>query len=137
MTQISILIPQRDAADAVAAQVLEVCDKLGHGASDFEVIVVDDASPPHSLSVLEDLGRSLPSLRLLRLSPACGLSAALTVGIAAAEGDHIVTLPAGDLHSPTLINPLLDELVRSDLVVGRPVRQGMRKALHRLKRIPR
>ena len=35
------------------------------------------------------------------------------------------------------MSSLLDELVRADLVVGRPVRHGVRKTLHRLTRIPR
>jgi hypothetical protein len=76
-------------------------------------------------------------VRLLRLTPACGLSAALTAGVALATGDCVVTLPAGELCSPGLLASLLDELVRADLVVGRPARQGIAKTLHRLARIPR
>ncbi len=137
MARISVLIPQRDAGNAVAAQLPEVCRTLEEISLDHEVIVIDDASLSPSLEVLESLVGAAPRVRLVTLSPACGLSAALTAGLAAATGDYIVTLPAGDLCTPKLIELLLDALVRSDLVVGRPSGHGIRKTIHRLKRIPR
>jgi glycosyltransferase involved in cell wall biosynthesis len=114
-----------------------VCGALEEITLDYELIVIDDASPPGSLDQLQGLVHTQQRLRLMKLSPACGLSAALTVGLATVQGDFVVTLPAGDLDSATLIPLLLDELVRADLVVGRPVRHGVRKTLHRLLRIPR
>lgn len=137
MARISVLIPQRDAGAAVAAQLPTVCGTLEGISGEHEVIVLDDASTSGSLQSLERLVRSQQGLRLIKLSPACGLSATLTVGLAAAKGEYVVTLPAGDLRSSELIESLLDALVRCDLVVGRPVRQGARKTLHRLARIPR
>lgn len=137
MTRVSVLIPQREAAADVVAQLPEVCGALQGLTSDYEVIILDDASSPAAVVALEDLVGRCPRTRLLKLSPACGLSAALTVGLAHATGDYVVTLPAGDLRSTRLITALLDALVWADLVVGRPVRQGLRKTLHRISRIPR
>ncbi len=137
MAQISILIPQRDAGRAVAAQIPEVCVELEQTCLDYEVIVIDDASQTSTLAPLEDLLSSQRRLSVLKLAPACGLSAALTAGLARSSGDYVVTLPAGDACSGRLISPLLDELVRADFVVGRPLKQGVRKTLHRLARIPR
>jgi glycosyltransferase involved in cell wall biosynthesis len=105
--------------------------------NDYEVIVVDDASVPDNLSLLADSIASVAQVQLLRLDRTCGLSAALTVGIQAARGQYLVNLPAGKLASSDLIDPLLEGLVRADLVVGRPRRIGWRKAIHRLARIPR
>jgi glycosyltransferase involved in cell wall biosynthesis len=137
MARISVLIPQRNAGEIVAAQVSEICAALGSAASDYELIVIDDASRPDTLRPLEESLTGQQHVRLLRFSPACGLSAALSAGLATASGDIIVALPAGDFCSPTLIGALLDELTRADLVVGRPHRQGIRKALQRVARIPR
>ena len=100
-------------------------------------MIVDDDSRTSSLDALTDVVQSDRRVRLLRLAPACGLSAALTAGLAVVRGDYVVTLPAGELCSQELLTSLLDELVRADLVVGRPWRQGVAKALHRLARIPR
>ncbi|MHB0956382.1 MAG: glycosyltransferase family 2 protein [Pirellulaceae bacterium] len=137
MARISVLIPHRNAGEMVAAQVTKISAALDSAASDYELIVVDDASRPDALRPLEEAMREVQHVRLLRFSPACGLSAALSAGLATARGDVIVALPAGDFCSPTLIRALLDELIRADLVVGRPHRQGLRKALHRIARIPR
>jgi glycosyltransferase involved in cell wall biosynthesis len=133
MARISVLIPQRNAGEVVAAQVAEICAALDDAASDYELIVIDDASRPDTLRPLEVSMTGSQPMRLLRLSPACGLSA----GLATASGDVVVALPAGDHGSPSLIRALLDELVRADLVVGRPHIQGFHKALHRIARIPR
>jgi dolichol-phosphate mannosyltransferase len=137
MARISVLIPQRNAGEVVAAQVAEICAALDYAAADYELIVIDDASRPDTLRPLEASVTGSQPMRLLRLSPACGLSAALSAGLATASGDVVVALPAGDHGSPSLIRALLDELVRADLVVGRPHIQGFRKALHRIARIPR
>ena len=137
MAQISVLIPQRNAGYAVASQLPELCGTLEQASTDFEVIVIDDASQDTSPAQLEQLVAKDGRLRLIKLNPACGLSAALTMGLSAATGNIVVTLPAGEEHACGLVGSLLDELVRADLVVGRPVRQGLGKALHRLARIPR
>ena len=137
MALITALIPQRNAGSIVARQLPLVRRALEQLTPNYELIVVDDASEGDSIESLSALLDSEPRLRLIRCIPACGLSAALSTGLSAARGDYVVTLPAGDPHAATLIESLLDELVRADLVVGRPRRTGMRKALHRIARIPR
>ena len=137
MTRVSLLIAQRNAASLVAGQVPAACRALHRLTASYEVIVVDDASIPDNFALLADALQSVPQLQLLRLDRPCGLSAALTAGMHAARGQYLVNLPAGSQDSLELIKPLLDGLVRADLVVGRPRRVGWRKALHRLIRIPR
>ncbi len=136
MAQISVLIPQRNAAAALASQLPEVCSTLSQISRDYEVIVIDDASETASRTVLEDLVGDLPCLRVIELEPACGLSAALTAGLAAATGQLVFSLPAGEALVEPLMESMLEALARSDLVVGRPTRHGWRKALHRLAHSP-
>jgi dolichol-phosphate mannosyltransferase len=137
MTRVSLLIAQRNAASLVAGQVPIACRALHRLTGDYEVIVVDDSSIPDNFALLASALESVPQLQLLRLDRPCGLSAALTAGIHAARGQYLVNLPAGDQASVQLLQPLLEDLVRADLVVGRPRRVGWRKAIHRLMRIPR
>lgn len=137
MARISVLIPQRNAGTAVVSQLAKIRETLAQIAEDHELIVLDDASRSDSVRQLENSLADEPTTRLLRLSPACGLSAALSAGLAAASGEAIVVLPAGESCGPDLLKRLLEELVRADLVVGRPERHGLRKVLHRLTRIPR
>jgi glycosyltransferase involved in cell wall biosynthesis len=137
MTRVSLLIAQRNAGSLVTEQVPAACRALHRLTGDFEVLVVDDASSPEDFASLTDLLGTVPNLQLLRLDRPCGLSAALTAGMHAARGQFLINLPAGNPASAELIEPLLEALVRADLVVGRPRRGACRKALHRLIRIPR
>ena len=97
MARISVLIPQRNAGEVVASQIAEICAALDDAAADYELIVFDDASRPDMLRPLEASMTGSQPMLLLRLSPACGLSAALSAGLATASGDVVVALPAGDL----------------------------------------
>lgn len=137
MTGISVLLPHRNAGALVAAQVPEICAALEPLTSAFELIIMDDSSRAECRTRLADCVRHDPRIRVLGFTPARGLSAALSAGLAEATGDIIVTLPAGDGAVGAIIQLLLDALVRVDLVVGRPHRQGVRKLFHRLGRIPR
>ena len=119
------------------AQIPAVCRALHQLTSDYELLIVDDASSAEQLGPLTELLATVPQMQILRLDRPCGLSAALTAGINAAQGNCLVNLPAGNQSATSLIEPLLDGLVRTDLVVGRPRRVGWRKTLHRLIRIPR
>lgn len=137
MARISVLIPQRNAGAAVISQMAKTREALAQIAGVHELIVLDDASRPELVRQLAETLAGQPHVQLLQLSPACGLSAALSAGLNAATGDIIVALPAGESCGPDLLKTLLEELVRADLVVGRPQRHGIRKVLHRLARIPR
>lgn len=137
MAGISVLVPQRNAGALVAAQIPAICAALEPVTSTYELIVMDDASQAECRSRLADCARHDPRVRVLSFTPACGLSAALSAGLAEAKGDIIVTLPAGDSAVGALLQLLLDALARVDLVVGRPHRHGVRKLFHRLGRIPR
>ena len=137
MARISVLIPQRNAGAAVISQIAKTREALAQIAGVHEVIVLDEASRPELVRQLAETLAGQPHVQLLQLSPACGLSAALSAGLNAATGDVIVALPAGEACGLDLLKTLLEELVRADLVVGRPQRHGIRKVLHRLARIPR
>lgn len=137
MARISVLVPQRNAGAVVATQVAKTREAFAQVAGDHEFLIVDDASRPDVVRQLEESLVGEPTARILRLTPACGLSAALSAGLAAASGDVILVLPAGESCGPGLLKTLLEELFRADLVVGRPHRHGIGKIIHRLARIPR
>jgi glycosyltransferase involved in cell wall biosynthesis len=137
MVHTSILLPQNNAADAVAAllpTLRRALDRLGH---DYEVIVIDDGSTDDSLRTLQALLPVHDCLKVLRLEQSAGLSAALTAGVAASGGEEIVAMEASERFRVEQIGELLAHLARADLVYGRPRRSGWAKARHRLGRIPR
>ena len=72
-----------------------------------------------------------------RLAAPAGASVALSAGIAAARGEIVLAIEAGEQHAAEHIPQLLYQLSRSDLVYVRPRLGGWRKFRHRLARIPR
>ncbi len=137
MIHTSILLPQRNAAEAVAAllpKLRRALDRLGRA---YEVLVIDDGSDNEDLHAFQELLAFHPCLKVLRLGKTTGLSAAVKAGIAAARGEIIVAMEAGDRYSVEQIGKLLAHLARADLVYGRQQRRGWAKVWHRVRRIPR
>src|SRR6187455_2864476 len=99
MIRYSILIPQRERADDVRRQLPSLTAALDRMESPHEIIVIDDASTTANLRLLEKLRGECPSLRVLRLDSPSGASVALTAGIAAARGETVIAIEAGETYS--------------------------------------
>src|ERR1700682_103673 len=95
MVHYTVLIPQRNAAEAVGRQLPELCAVLSRLKFPYEVICIDDASDGPHRQLLEELLTRYSMLRILRLAEARGISAALSVGIAAARGDIVIAMAPG------------------------------------------
>lgn len=74
---------------------------------DFEVILVDDASPDDSLAVAEAYEGKLPRCTILRHDVNKGVAEARNTGVRAATGDWIGFVDADDAALPTMLETLL------------------------------
>lgn len=113
--RVSIVVPTSgdgqfllDALESIEAQ----------GRTDFEVIVVDDASPdPVAPRVVE----RLPAARTARLYKNAGPSAARNKGIALARGDFVAFLDDDDLWTKNALSRMLETFYQApdaDIVHG-------------------
>jgi glycosyltransferase involved in cell wall biosynthesis len=89
---ISVVIPVYNQRDYQAARCAEAHAALA--GRPHEIIAVDDGSGDGSFELLRRLADGDPLLRVVRLRRSFGRSAALTAGIARAQGEYIVTLDA-------------------------------------------
>jgi dolichol-phosphate mannosyltransferase len=137
MVHYSVIIPERDCGEALRDQVPRLRAQLDRLALPYEILCVDDGSSRATLNTLAVLLGGEPALRLLRLDAPAGTSTALSAGIAAARGDILIAIEAGDRYSVEQIPHLVARLSRLDLVVGRVRLGAWRKFWHRLGRIPR
>jgi glycosyltransferase involved in cell wall biosynthesis len=133
----SVIIPQRDGGREIALQLPRLCAVFDRLAAPYEVLCVDDGSGSETQSILLSLLANQPAMRLWRLDAPAGASVALSVGIAAAQGEIIIAIEAGQRYAVEQIPQLLYRLSRLDLVNVRPRLSGWRKFWHRLTRIPR
>ena len=80
---------------------------LDNPAEDFEFIFVDDGSTDDSFDVLQELARSEPLLRIVKLSRNFGSNAALLAGLNQARGNAVAAIAADLQDPPELITEML------------------------------
>ena len=89
--RISVVVPVRNEAGNIAPLVEEIARALAaHGP--FEIIFVNDGSTDATEAELRGLMNGRTFLRQLKHAVACGQSAAVHSGVAAARGAIVVTL---------------------------------------------
>lgn len=137
MTHYSILVPQRDRAEEFARQLPALRAAMDRLRLPYEIICIDDGSAPLARQVLEHLLTEQPAMRLLMMDAPAGASVALSVGMAAAHGEIVIAIEAGQPYAAEQIPHLIARLSRLDLVYARRRLVGWPKFLHRVGRIPR
>ena len=92
------------------------------GLGSYELLFVDDGSHDRSVEVILELQRTDPGVKVLRLSRNFGHQAAISAGIAAAQGEAVVLMDC-DLQDPPEVLPRLVEQWEAGYEVVYAVRQ--------------
>lgn len=121
MHALSVVVPVYRSA-AILPDLLERLEPvLRENASAYELVLVDDASPDESWSVVRELARERPWVRGVRLMRNYGQHSALLCGIRAARHEVIVTMDDDLQHPPEELPRLLEKLDEGfDVVYGTP-----------------
>jgi dolichol-phosphate mannosyltransferase len=91
---LSVVIPARDESDSIADTVREVVATLSAAGIGHEVLVVDDSSDDGTATVVEELGRELPTVQLMRSPYRPGFGLAVRAGLAGYTGDAVAIFMA-------------------------------------------
>jgi glycosyltransferase involved in cell wall biosynthesis len=104
MARVSVIIPTYNAEKYIAKTIQSV---LNQTYQDFEVLVIDDASPDRSVAVC----RQFKDSRIRVISQANrGLPGARNTGIRAAKGEFIAFLDADDIWLPEKLEKHVQQL---------------------------
>ncbi len=101
---VSVYLPTRNRAGLLREAAGSV---LSQSFTDFELLIVDDASTDETPSVIADLVASDSRVRGLRLSHHGGAPAARNHAVAEARGELVTGLDDDDLFLPTRLETLL------------------------------
>jgi hypothetical protein len=116
MIHYTVLIPQRDATDAVRHLVPQLERELDKLVLPYEIICIDDASAAPALGTLEELVCDSSRVRVLRFDEPRGTSAALSAGLFAARGDLIIAMAPDREWAVPFIPQLIARLSQNDFV---------------------
>ncbi|MXU64661.1 glycosyltransferase family 2 protein [Oceanomicrobium pacificus] len=97
MPFVSVIIPAFNGADFIREAMESV---LSQSFSDFELIVVDDASTDSTPEILADFELADRRIRLLKNEKNLGVTRSLNVGLHAATGKYVARLDADDVCLP-------------------------------------
>jgi glycosyltransferase involved in cell wall biosynthesis len=137
MIHYSVLIPERDAADAVGRLLPQLCRVLDGLTLPYEIICIDDASAPQAAGRLEQLLGEYAPLRVLRFDEPRGTSAALSAALAAARGNLVIAMDPQAARSIRCIPHLIARLSQHDLVVARHERPPLDEVWQSAARVAR
>lgn len=115
---LSLVVPCYNEQENIPALLRRIEETLGTLGRPFEAILVDDGSKDDTPRMLAEAKATRPWLRVLRLEPNSGQSAAFEAGFAAARGEVIATIDADLQNDPGEIPRLLPYLQEYDMVTG-------------------
>lgn len=113
---ISLIIPTYNEAKNIIKLITHVDMHLRKTGQDFEIIIVDDNSPDMTLHIAEKLKNK--HVKIIRRLGKRGLSSAVIDGFNNSSG-HILGVIDADLsHPPDLIEEMINETKKYDLVIA-------------------
>jgi glycosyltransferase involved in cell wall biosynthesis len=132
MPSISVFFPCYNDAGTIAAMVIRALQTLREITDDYEVIVVNDASPDDALQILNELTCVLPThFRLLNHTENQGYGGVLRSGIAAATKDWIFYTDGDAQYDVRELKLLADKISDDvDFINGYKIKR--RDPLHRI-----
>lgn len=93
---LSVIIPMRDEAGAIASCVEHLYLELSLHGVGHEIVAVDDGSTDKTWSVVQDLAARIPTLRPVQNGGEHGFGRAIIHGIEHSRGDGVVILMADE-----------------------------------------
>jgi glycosyltransferase involved in cell wall biosynthesis len=117
---LSVVVPCFDEETVVETTHRRLVETLPETGMDFEIVYVDDGSRDATPDKLARIAAEDPRVRFVELSRNFGQQAAMSAGLAHAEGDAIVLIDA-DLQDPPEVIPEMVEAWRhgADVAYGR------------------
>ena len=110
--KLSVVVPAYNEAENVENLATEISTALSDIS--YEMIFIDDASTDETKSILIDMKKRFPHLRVLSHRQNSGQSRGVRSGICAARAPLIATLDSDGQNDPADITKLFTQLTRED-----------------------
>jgi len=114
--KISIIVPVFNSATTIEATLNSISNQT---LTDFEVIVINDASSDNSVCILNEISQKESRLKIVTLNHNVGVYEARCTGLKIAKGDFIGFVDADDFIKPNMYEVLFNTSceTNSDIVI--------------------
>lgn len=129
---VSVLVPARNEGSQIRETIMGI---LGSNYSNFEVVVINDASTDETKEIVEGFMGGNDKIRLLNLEENMGKATALNYGLLVSKGEIIVTIDADCSLDKNCIPWLVSHFVhypRVGAVTGNPRVKNQKRLLTRV-----
>jgi len=126
--KLSLIIPAYNEEKLIGANLSKILSFLDKKTYQWEVVVVDDGSSDATGKIVE--GLTSVKIRLIKLGKNQGKGAALKAGFMAARGDFQIFSDADLSVGVEMLDPFLQELKRSDVVIASRRVKGSKIQIH-------
>lgn len=130
MKGISLVVPALNEEQGVRAAVSEAVRAVERFFPQYEVILVNDGSTDGTLSVMEDLARANPRMRIIDHRRNLGLGTAVRDGFAAARFEYAMW-SSGDVCSTAILERIFARAGEAEIVIPYPASKAERQPVRR------
>ncbi len=111
--KMSIVIPFHNESENITPLIEKTDDIMQKMQISYEIVAVDDASTDDTYTILQNLTKKFPNLRLLHHQNNCGQSTSVVTGVRNAKGEFIATLDGDGQNDPADIPNLYKAMIES------------------------
>lgn len=111
--KISLILPVYN-VEAYLGQCIETCLHQDLPLSDYEIIVVIDGSPDHSIDISKKYQEANENIKIIS-TPNGGLSKARNIGLQAASGDYVWFIDSDDYIKENVLGDIVNRLQDNQL----------------------
>jgi dolichyl-phosphate beta-glucosyltransferase len=122
---LSIIIPAFNESERIGLTLASIDRYMGKQPYSYEVLVVDDGSTDHTITIVTEAALTMKNLRVTKLSTNKGKGAAVKAGMEASIGQYRLFMDADGSTSIEEVSKLLPHLEHGyDVVIGSRRAQG-------------
>ncbi len=118
MTNLTIVFPCFNEAERLPRTLTTYLARLPADPRQVELLVVDDGSTDHTLTVADQVATTDQRVRVIRTQPNHGKGFAVRTGMLAAEGDLIVFTDADGSYGPDDVSRIVEALAHAPVAIG-------------------